>query len=244
MFDEGQKLPSAYHRTKFESEKIAREESHGAVARLPPGDRRRPLADRRDGQDRRALLLLQGDPEAAPLRCPSGCRSSAPSWATRTSSRSTSSPRAMDHIAHQPGPRRPGLPPHRTHARSAPARCSTRSPRPPTRPQLAMRIDKRIIDALPKGVALDADEAAAAQGRAPHDARRLRHPRRRSSSTSGCTAAVRHARHRARADGLGHRGARRWTSYADKLWDYWERNLDPDLFRTARSRAPSTARRS
>ena len=30
-------------------------------------------------------------------------------------------------------------------------------------------------------------------------------------------------------------------TYADKLWDYWERNLDPDLFRTARSRAPSTA---
>ncbi|HWI74311.1 MAG TPA: SDR family oxidoreductase, partial [Baekduia sp.] len=27
MFDEGQKLPSAYHRTKFESEKIAREDS-------------------------------------------------------------------------------------------------------------------------------------------------------------------------------------------------------------------------
>src|SRR3954465_11655933 len=27
MFDEGQKLPSAYHRTKFESEKIARESS-------------------------------------------------------------------------------------------------------------------------------------------------------------------------------------------------------------------------
>src|SRR5438874_13781275 len=27
MFDEGQKLPSAYHRTKFESEKIAREQA-------------------------------------------------------------------------------------------------------------------------------------------------------------------------------------------------------------------------
>ncbi len=27
MFDEGQKLPSAYHRTKFESERIVREES-------------------------------------------------------------------------------------------------------------------------------------------------------------------------------------------------------------------------
>src|SRR5437764_2945748 len=29
MFDEGQKLPSAYHRTKFESEKIVREELAG-----------------------------------------------------------------------------------------------------------------------------------------------------------------------------------------------------------------------
>ena len=39
----------------------------GAVARLPPRRRRRPLADRRDGQDRRALLLLQGDPARAAL---------------------------------------------------------------------------------------------------------------------------------------------------------------------------------
>jgi hypothetical protein len=64
-FDEGQELPSAYHRTKFESEKIARNETLGPVAGLPPRDRRRPLADRRDGQDRRAVLLLQAHPEAA-----------------------------------------------------------------------------------------------------------------------------------------------------------------------------------
>ncbi len=36
----------------------------GAVARVPPVARRRQLQDRRDGQDRRAVLLLQGDPEA------------------------------------------------------------------------------------------------------------------------------------------------------------------------------------
>ena len=36
----------------------------GAVARVPPVARRRQLEDRRDGQDRRAVLLLQGDPEA------------------------------------------------------------------------------------------------------------------------------------------------------------------------------------
>ena len=36
------------------------------LARLPARDRGRRLAHGRDGQDRRALLLLQGDPEGAP----------------------------------------------------------------------------------------------------------------------------------------------------------------------------------
>ena len=63
-FDEGQEFPSPYHRTKFESEKLVRERVAGAVARVPPVARRRQLQDRRDGQDRRAVLLLQGDPEA------------------------------------------------------------------------------------------------------------------------------------------------------------------------------------
>ena len=38
----------------------------GAVARLPPGHRRRRLAHRRDGQDRRPVLLLQAYPADAP----------------------------------------------------------------------------------------------------------------------------------------------------------------------------------
>src|SRR5271166_6439265 len=54
MFDEGQRLPSPYHRTKFESERLVREQ---------------PFVPwrvyRRDGQGRRAVLLLQGDPAAA-----------------------------------------------------------------------------------------------------------------------------------------------------------------------------------
>ena len=47
---------------------------------------------RRDGQDRRALLLLQADPAARRRGCRRGCRWSRPSWATRTSCRSTTSP--------------------------------------------------------------------------------------------------------------------------------------------------------
>ncbi len=38
---------------------------HAPVARLPAGNRRRALGDRRDGQDRRPLLLLQADPQAS-----------------------------------------------------------------------------------------------------------------------------------------------------------------------------------
>ena len=62
-FDVGQQLTHPYHRTKFEAEKLVRQQAKVPVAGLPPGDRRRRLAHRRDGQDRRALLLLQGDPE-------------------------------------------------------------------------------------------------------------------------------------------------------------------------------------
>ena len=67
MFDEGQPLDHPYHRTKFEAEKIARTQTHDPVAGVPPGDRRRQLADRRDGQDRRAVLLLHRDQAGPPL---------------------------------------------------------------------------------------------------------------------------------------------------------------------------------
>ena len=53
----------------------------------------------------------------------------------------------------------------------------------------------------------------------------------RSSSHVGFSCPVRHARHRAGAG--GHRASRCPTlrRYAEQLWDYWERNLDPDLFK-------------
>ena len=83
-----------------------------AVARVPPGDRRGRLADRRDGQDRRPLLLLQGDRAHAPP-------------AARVGAAGGPRPRLHEHRprrlgrgrarAHRPRarPRRPRLPPHR-----------------------------------------------------------------------------------------------------------------------------------
>ena len=92
MFDEGQRLPSPYHRTKFESERIVREQPYVPWRVYRPGDRRRRLADRRDGQDRRPLLLLQGDPADAPAAARVGAAGRASTSATRTSCRSTGSP--------------------------------------------------------------------------------------------------------------------------------------------------------
>ena len=54
MFDEAEGLDHPYFMTKHESEKIVRKESQGAVDGVPPGAGGRRLADRRDGQDRRA----------------------------------------------------------------------------------------------------------------------------------------------------------------------------------------------
>ena len=201
----------------------------GRLARVPPRDRRRRLAHGRDGQDRRPVLLLQGDPEGPRTRCRSGSRSSASRSAGRTSCPSTASPRrwttsrtspALDgqafHLVN-PRPQRAGDVLN-TFARAGHA------------PQMAMRIDKRMTDMLPKGVLSLRDEAAGAQGRAAHAARRPRHPRARCSSTwprsRASTGATPSARSRAPAS-----RCRRSTRYADKLWDYWERNLDPDLFK-------------
>ena len=44
MFDEGQHLPSPYHRTKFESERIVREEATVPWRVYRPADRGRALA--------------------------------------------------------------------------------------------------------------------------------------------------------------------------------------------------------
>ncbi len=63
-----------------------------ALAGLPARDRRRRLAQRRDRQDRRALLRLQAAAAGAAGFCRPGCRRSGSKGARSTSSRSTTSP--------------------------------------------------------------------------------------------------------------------------------------------------------
>lgn len=101
MFDEGQRLPSPYHRTKFESEKIARDEATVPWRVYRPsivvGDSRTGEMDKIDGPYYffKLLKLAAAAPSALPLFVPSlGDTNVVPVDFVA---------RAMDHIAHVPG---------------------------------------------------------------------------------------------------------------------------------------------
>ena len=227
MFDEGQKLPSAYHKTKFESEKLVRNRVQGAWRVYRPaivvGDSRTGEMDKIDGpyyffkaiQKARHAL-----PEWFPLiGLEVGWTNIVPvDWVAA----------AIDHIAHEPGldgqafhlvnprPQRAGDVLN-TFARAGHA------------PQMVLRIDKRMTDMLPKGVLSYAMKLPA-----------LKDIRRTLLADIGIPdSVIEHMALKPRFDGRDTQRALKDTgievppleSYAEKLWDYWERNLDPDLFK-------------
>ena len=151
MFDEGQKLPSPYHRTKFESEKLVR-----TRVRRAPGActaRRSSSATRARARWTRSTARTTSSRRSRrrATRCRSGSRSSAleVGWTNIVPVDFVAA--AIDHIAHEPDldgqafhlvnprPQRAGDVLN-TFARAGHA------------PQMAMRVDKRMTDMLPKGV--------------------------------------------------------------------------------------------
>jgi NAD(P)-dependent dehydrogenase (short-subunit alcohol dehydrogenase family) len=227
MFDEGQKLPSAYHRTKFESERIAREESQIPWRVYRPavvvGNSKTGEMDKVDGpyyffkaiQKARATL-----PQWFPLVGPElGYTNIVPVDFVA---------KAMDHIAHEKG--LDGQAFHlcdpkgirsgeaiNTFARAAHA------------PQFALRIDKRLTDALPKGVISMAMQLPQTKG-----------IRRAVLADFGIPdEIIGHVALRPQFDTRDTERVLKDTgievppldSYAEKLWDYWERKLDPDLYK-------------
>jgi NAD(P)-dependent dehydrogenase (short-subunit alcohol dehydrogenase family) len=227
MFDEGQKLPSAYHRTKFESEKIAREESTVPWRVYRPavvvGNSQTGEMDKIDGpyyffkaiQKLRSML-----PQWAPLVGPElGYTNIVPVDYVAA---------AMDHIAHQPD--LDGQAFHLTSPKSQRSGDVLNTfARAAHAPQLALRIDKRLTDALPKGVISMLMQLPA-----------LKDIRKSVLADFGIPDEV--IGHVAMTPQFDTRDTERalkgsniavpeLEAYADKLWDYWERNLDPDLFK-------------
>src|SRR5436190_17350003 len=227
MFDEGQKLPSAYHRTKFESEKIAREGVEGAWRVYRPGivvgDSTTGEMDKIDGPYYffKAIQRLRHFlPEWFPLLGPElGYTNIVPVDYVAA---------ALDHIAHEPD--LDGQAFHLTSPKSQRSgEVLNEFAKAAHAPQMVMRIDKRLIDALPTGVMgmamklpqlRDVRKAVLADFGIPDEV--IEHV--------GLTAQfdTRDTDRALKGSGIE---VPELPAYAEKLWDYYERNLDPDLFK-------------
>ena len=232
-FDEGQPLPSAYHRTKFESEKLVRETATVPWRVYRPaivvGHSQTGEMDKIDGpyyffkaiqKTRHAL------PEWVPLIGPElGYTNIVPVDFVAA---------AMDHIAHQPD--LDGQAFHLTNPNAMRVGESLNAfAKAAHAPQLALRIDKRLTDALPKGT-------LSMLMKLPQ----MRDIRRTLLADFGIPEEV--VAHMALKPQFDTRDTERALAgssievpelhtYADKLWDFWERKLDPALHKDRSLRA-------
>jgi NAD(P)-dependent dehydrogenase (short-subunit alcohol dehydrogenase family) len=226
MFDERQKLPSPYHRTKFESERIVREQPYVPWRVYRPaivvGDSRTGEMDKIDGpyyffktiQRTRQLL-----PEWAPLvGLDLGDTNVVPvDWVVD----------AMEHIAHEPeldGKAFHLTDPRRQRVEDVVNEFAAAA----HAPRIAINVDKRLTDPLPTwplGLALDLPPwrqlRKLALGRLGIPEEVLAHvglvPR---FDTREATAAL---------AGTALEKPPPLHDYAARLWDYWERELDPGM---------------
>jgi thioester reductase-like protein/NADP-dependent 3-hydroxy acid dehydrogenase YdfG len=228
MFDEGQKLPSPYHRTKFESERIVREQPFVPWRVYRPGivvgDSRTGETDKVDGPYyffkaiQRARQLL---PEWLPLvGLDLGQTNIVPvDWVAG----------ALEHIAHEPN--LDGQAFHLTDPRGQRVdELINELAVAAHAPRIAVSIDKRLTDPLPTW------PLSLALGLPP-----WRQLRRLALRELGIPSEVlAHMELVPRFDsratqlalaGSGSEQPPALHEYVGRLWDYWEREMDPDLSR-------------
>jgi NAD(P)-dependent dehydrogenase (short-subunit alcohol dehydrogenase family) len=227
MFDEGQKLDHPYYKTKFEAEKIARTQTKVPWRVYRPaivvGNSQTGEMDKIDGPYYffTAIKLLRHYlPGWFPLIGPElGYTNIVPVDFVAD---------AMDHIAHQQG--LDGQTFHLTAPKNQRAgEVMNTIAAAAHAPQMSMRIDAKLLQALPKGTFSMLMQLPAAKG-----------VRRAILADFGIPEEV--LGHIALTAEFDTRDTERalqgsdisvppLDSYAAKLWDYWERNLDPDLFK-------------
>ncbi|HEV2058021.1 MAG TPA: SDR family oxidoreductase [Solirubrobacteraceae bacterium] len=227
MFDEGQTLPSPYHRTKFESEKLVREQSPVPWRIYRPaivvGHSQTGQIDKIDGPYyffkaiQKARFAL---PEWVPLVGPElGYTNIVPVDFVAA---------ALDHIAHQTG--LDGQAFHLTNPKPMRVGESLNAfAKAAHAPQLAIRVDKRLTDALPKGTlsmlmklpqVRDIRRTVLADFGIPEEV--LEHMALRPQFDT---------RNTERALAGSGIAVPELETYAHRLWDHWERTLDPDLYK-------------
>jgi NAD(P)-dependent dehydrogenase (short-subunit alcohol dehydrogenase family) len=229
MFDEGQRLPHHYHRTKYESEKLVREAVEAKTLIYRPGivvgHSETGEMDKVDGPYYFFKLiqkLRSALPEWFPLAGPEGGQTNIVPVDFVA--------RAMDHIAHLPDDDLPGDTFHLV------------SPEPMTvgqtlnefakaahAPQFAMRIDQNMTNAIPKPVRAGIKALPTVKKIREQTLRDLGIPPAAMENRDFfCTFDARDAQRALKGTGIA---VPPLSTYAPRVWDYWERNLDPDLFR-------------
>ncbi len=227
MFDEGQKLDHPYHRTKFESEKIARTQTQIPWRVYRPaivvGNSQTGEMDKIDGPYYffTAIKLARHYlPGWFPLIGPEfGYTNIVPVDYVAA---------AMDHIAHAPD--LDGQAFHLCNPkRQRSGDVMNEFAKAAHAPQLSVRVDTKLLEALPKGTIGMLMQLPAARG-----------VRKAILADFGIPDEVLgyvglrpefDTRDTERALKDTDIGVPPLESYATKLWDYWERNLDPDLFK-------------
>jgi NAD(P)-dependent dehydrogenase (short-subunit alcohol dehydrogenase family) len=227
MFDEGQKLDHPYYRSKFESEKLARTQTNMPWRVYRPaivvGNSSTGEMDKIDGPYYFFTAIKMARhylPGWFPLVGPElGYTNIVPVDFVAD---------AMDHIAHQDG--LDGQAFHLTSPKSQRSGDVMNTiAKAAHAPQLSLRIDSKLLKALPKGTIGMLMQLPAAKG-----------VRKAILADFGIPDEV--LGHIALTAEFDTRDTERalagsgisvppLESYADKLWDFWERNLDPDLFK-------------
>jgi short-subunit dehydrogenase len=229
MLDEGQKLPHHYHRTKHESEAMVRRSAKAKTLVYRPGivvgHSQTGEMDKVDGPYYVFGLIkkLRGAlPAWMPLAGPEG-------------GKITIVPvdfvaRAIDHISHLPDADLPGDTYHLVDPDPMTVGAAVNVfAKAAHAPQLAMRVDENLTGVIPAPVKAGIMALPT-----------VKKIRNQVYSDLGIPPAAMEVRDfRCTFDARDAQRALRGTdivvppldTYAGRLWDYWERNLDPDLFR-------------
>jgi thioester reductase-like protein len=229
MFDEEQKLPHAYHRTKFESEKIVRRDVETKTLVYRPGivvgHSETGEMDKIDGPYYFFKLLQKlrhALPEWFPLAGPEGGQTNLVPVDFVA--------KALDHISHLDDDELPGDTFHLVDPEPmSVGQTLNEFAKAAHAPQFAMRIDQNMTNAIPKAVRSGI--------KALPTVKRIREtafrdlgipPAAIENRDFRCTFDARDSKRALSGTGIA---VPPLSSYAPALWDYWERNLDPDLFR-------------
>jgi NAD(P)-dependent dehydrogenase (short-subunit alcohol dehydrogenase family) len=238
MFDEGQTLPHAYHRTKYESERLVREGVRAKTLIYRPGivvgHSETGEMDKIDGPYYYFKLLQRlrhALPEWAPLAGPQGGETNIVPVDFVA--------RAMDHIAHMADDELPSDTFHLVNPEPMKVgETLNEFAKAAHAPQFVMRVDPNMTNAIPQPVR--------AGVMALPTVKRIRHqlyhdlgipPAAAENRDFRCKFDARDTQRALSGTGIA---VPPLSTYAPRLWDYWERNLDPDLFRE-RSLATSIA---